>query len=172
VDARVGLDGTGAPSIECERGAAVSTTSTTGVQVRSLSEVDLGGIVRIAEKTRGRYEPDLWEDRVAYYLRRAPEGSVVAEVDGEVVGFMLGDIRSGEFGIEEKSGWIEVLGVDPAVAGRGVGRALGDEMLARYRKAGVDVVRTMVDRSMPEVEAFFVRLGFEPDGLRPYSRKL
>jgi ribosomal protein S18 acetylase RimI-like enzyme len=142
------------------------------VTVRSLTELDLSGIVRIAEKTRGRYEPDLWEDRVAYYLRRAPEGSVVAEVDGEVAGFMLGDIRAGEFGLEEKSGWIEVLGVDPDVGGRGVGRALADEMLARFRRAGVRKVRTMVDRSMPEVEAFFTRLGFEADSLRPYLKNL
>ena len=140
--------------------------------VRSLSELDLDGIVRIAERTRGRYEPDLWEGRVAYYLRRAPEGSVVAEIGGEVVGFMLGDVRTGEFGIEEKSGWIEVLGVDPEAAGRGVGRALADEMLERFRKAGVTTVRTMVDRSMPEVEAFFAALGFEPDSLRPFAKKL
>ena len=140
--------------------------------VRSLTELDLDGIVRIAEKTRGRYEPDLWEDRVTYYLRRAPEGSVVAESDGEVVGFMLGDVRTGEFGIEEKSGWIEVLGVDPDAAGRGVGRALAEEMLARFRKAGVVTVRTMVDASMPEVEAFFGALGFAADSLRPYSKKL
>jgi ribosomal protein S18 acetylase RimI-like enzyme len=140
--------------------------------VRSLSELDLEGIVRIAEKTRGRYEPDLWEDRVTYYLRRAPEGSVVAEQAGEVVGFMLGDVRTGEFGIEEKSGWIEVLGVDPEAAGKGVGRALAEEMLARFRRAGVATVRTMVDRSMPEVEAFFGRLGFEPDTLRSFSMKL
>ena len=140
--------------------------------VRSLTELDLDGIVRIAEKTRGRYEPDLWEDRVTYYLRRATEGSVVAEIGGEVVGFMLGDIRSGEFGIEEKSGWIEVLGVDPDAGGRGVGRALADEMLARFNARGVKTVRTMVDRSMPEIEAFFSRLGFEPDSLRPYFKRL
>ena len=148
------------------------TDSATEVRVRSLSELDLDGIVRIAEKTRGRYEPHLWEDRVAYYLRRAPEGSVVGEVDGEVVGFMLGDVRAGEFGIEEKSGWIEVLGVDPDAAGKGVGRALADEMLSRFRKAGVTRVRTMVDSSMPDVESFFARLGFEVDTLRPYTKKI
>lgn len=143
-----------------------------GPAVRSLTELDLDGIARIAEKTRGRYEPDLWEDRVTYYLRRAPEGSVVAELDGELVGFMLGDVRSGEFGIEERSGWIEVLGVDPDVAGRGVGKALADEMLRRYGAQGVKKVRTMVDRSMPEIEAFFSRLGFELDSLRPYSKRI
>ena len=146
--------------------------ATSAPTVRSLTELDLDGIVRIAERTRGRYEPDLWEDRVTYYLRRAPEGSVVAELDGEVVGFMLGDVRSGEFGIEETSGWIEVLGVDPDAAGKGVGRALADEMLERFRKAGVTKVRTMVDSSMPDVEAFFSRLGFELDSLRPFTKRI
>ena len=142
------------------------------LQIRSLTELDVDGIVRIVEKTRQRYEPDLWEDRVTYDLRRDPEASVVAEAGGEVVGFMLGDLRSGEFGLDEASGWIEVLGIDPDHAGRGIGRAMGEEMLARYRQRGVRRVRTMVDQSMPDVEAFFARLGFAPDSLRPYVKEL
>jgi len=142
------------------------------IQIRSLSELHLDDIVRIVEKTRHSYQPDLWEDRVTYYLRRDPESSVVAEVDGRVVGFMLGDVRAGEFGIEEPSGWIEVSGVAPGFAGRGVGRALADAMLARYRERGVRQVRTMVDAGMPEVERFFKQVGFEPDSLRPFVRRL
>ncbi len=142
------------------------------VHVRALSELDLGGIVRIVERTRDRYQPDLWEDRVAYYLRRDPEGSVVAELGGEVVGFMLGDVRAGEFGLEEPTGWIEVLGVDPDHAGHGIGRALGDAMLDRFRARGVRRVRTLVEESMPEVESFFRRLGFEADSLRPFVKQL
>jgi len=142
------------------------------LQVRSLSELDLGDIVRIAERTRNVYQPELWEDRVTYYLRRDPEASVVAERDGKVLGFMLGDVRAGEFGIEEPSGWIEVIGVDPDAAGQGVGRALGEAMVARYRARGVRRLRTMVDASMPDVERFFTALGFAPDSLRPYVKPL
>jgi ribosomal protein S18 acetylase RimI-like enzyme len=146
--------------------------SDSSLQVRSLSELDLDDIVRIAEKTRNVYQPELWEDRVTYYLRRDPEASVVAERGGKVVGFMLGDVRAGEFGIEEPSGWIEVIGVDPDAAGHGVGRALGEEMVARYRARGVSRLRTMVDQSMPDVERFFAALGFVPDSLRPYVKPL
>ena len=142
------------------------------VHVRPLSELDLDDIVRIAERTRSRYQPDLWEDRVTYYLRRDPEGSMVAEKDGRVVGFMLADVRAGEFGIEEPTGWIEVLGVDPDQAGHGVGRALAEAILEHYRASGVRRVRTMVDQSMPDVEAFFQRLGFELDTLRPFVKQL
>jgi ribosomal protein S18 acetylase RimI-like enzyme len=142
------------------------------LQIRSLSELDLDDIVRIVEKTRHVYQPDLWEDRVTYYLRRDPEGSVVAEDGGRVVGFMLGDVRAGEFGLEEPTAWIEVIGVDPDAGGRGVGRALGGAMLERFRARGVRRVRTMVDASMPEVERFFTALGFEPDSLRSFVKRL
>jgi ribosomal protein S18 acetylase RimI-like enzyme len=146
--------------------------SDSSLQVRSLSELDLDDIVRIAEKTRNAYQPELWENRVTYYLRRDPEASVVAERGGKVVGFMLGDVRAGEFGIEEPSGWVEVIGVDPDAAGHGVGRALGEEMVARYRARGVRRMRTMVDASMPEVERFVAALGFVPDSLRPFVKPL
>jgi len=146
--------------------------SESDLKVRSISELDLDDIVRIGELTRNAYEPDLWEERVTYYLRRDPESSVIAEEGGRVVGFMLGDVRAGEFGLEEPSGWIEVLGVDPEAGGRGVGRAMGEEMLSRYRARGVRQVRTMVDDSMPEIARFFGALGFAPDTLRPFVRSL
>lgn len=142
------------------------------LKIRSISELDLDDIVRIAEQTRNAYQPDLWEDRVTYYLRRDPDGSVAAELDGRLVGFMLGDVRVGEFGIEEPSGWIEVIGIDPAQGGKGIGRALGEAILARYRERGVKSVRTMVDASMPDVERFFLALGFEADSLRPFVKRL
>jgi len=145
---------------------------TTAIQVRALSELDIGDIVRIAERTRHAYRPELWEDRVTYYLRRDPEGSVVAESGGRVVGFMLGDVRAGEFGIEEPCGWIEVIGVDPDCGGRGIGRALGEAMLKRFRERGVERVRTMVDRSMPDVERFFESLGFSADTLRSFVKRV
>ena len=144
----------------------------TSLKIRSLSELDLSDIVRISELTQGSYQPELWEDRVTYYLRRDPEGSVVAEEDGRVVGFMLGDVRAGDFGLEEPCGWIEVIGVDPERGGQGIGRALGAAILERYRARGVSSVRTMVDSSMPEIERFFLALGFQADTLRPFVKRL
>ena len=82
-----------------------------------MGDTDLGGIIAIDEKIGGEPTgPDVWESRLSYYTRRDPEASVVAEVDGTVVGFMLGEVRSGEFGLEEPTGWIEVLGVDPGAS--------------------------------------------------------
>jgi len=78
-----------------------------------------------------------------------------------VVGFMLGDVRGGEFGLEETSGWIERFGVDPSQRGQGLGRKLFDELAAYFRSAGAKSLRTLVDTRQAETEKFLRAVGFE-----------
>ena len=94
------------------------------------------GIVRIDEKISGQYRPDIWEQRVMFYVRRDPGASQVAEADGKVIGFMLGDCRAGEFGLEQPSGWIERFGIDPDYRGQELGRRMFDAMCAHFRAEG------------------------------------
>ncbi len=142
------------------------------VAIRALDELDLDAVVAIDEKISGRYRPEVWERRVGYYLRRDPEASVVAEAEGRVIGFMFGEVRSGEFGLDEPTGWIEVLGVDPESRGRAAGRRMAEAMLDHFRARGAVAVRTLVDAGMADVGEFFAALGFEPANLRPYVKKL
>ena len=144
----------------------------TNINIRPLDTVDIGQVVTIDEKITGQYRPEVWERRVGYYLRRDPDAALVAERDGEVVGFMLGEIRSGEFGLEEPTGWIEVLGVDPDAQGQSVGRLLGEAILAHFRSGGATSVRTLVDESMGDIAGFFTSMGFEPSTLRPFVKAL
>jgi ribosomal protein S18 acetylase RimI-like enzyme len=132
------------------------------LRIRPLEDTDLGDITAIDEKITGRYRPQVWEERLVYYMRRDPEASLVAERDGRVIGFMLGEVRSGDFGLEQPTGWIEVLGVDPAERGSGIGRRLADGMLGYFRNRGAVSVRTLIDEGMDEIGRFFVALGFEP----------
>ncbi len=146
------------------------TATTTEVIIRPLDELDISAIVRIDEQIGGSYRPDVWERRIGYYLRRDPETSVVAELDGRVVGFMLGEVRSGEFGLEEPTGWVEVLGVDPDCRGRAVGRRMGEAILQHFKERGARSVRTLVDEEQTELSGFFSSLGFEPSSVRAFVR--
>jgi ribosomal protein S18 acetylase RimI-like enzyme len=150
----------------------MTTDTTSEARIRPLDELDISAIVRIDEKILGAYRPEVWERRIGYYLRRDPETSVVAEVDGRVVGFMLGEVRSGEFGLEEPTGWVEVLGVDPDHRGRDLGRRMADTLLAHFRERGARTVRTLVDEKHAELSGFFGSLGFEPSSLRAFTRPL
>lgn len=148
------------------------TKAAPAVHVRGLDTIDIGAVVRIDEKIGGVYRPDVWEERIGYYLRRDPDAALVAEVGGEVVGFMLGETRSGEFGLEEPTGWIEVVGVDPDYQGRAVGRRLAEALFAHFKSCDVHLVRTLVDEKMTPIAAFFTSVGFEPEPLRPFVKRL
>jgi len=149
-----------------------SSDSTSEVRIRPLADTDLGDITAIDEKIGGRYRPEVWEKRVTYYFRRDPESSAVAEVDGKVVGFMLAEVRSGEFGLEEPCGWVEAVGVDPDYRGRAVGRQLASEILTTFGNRGAVRVRTLVHDEMPEIRRFFEAMGFTPEPMTTLSLEL
>lgn len=146
--------------------------TTTQIRIRPLDEMDISAIVGIDEQIGGAYRPEVWERRIGYYLRRDPDTSVVAEVDGRVVGFMLGEVRSGEFGLEEPTGWIEVLGVDPEHRGRALGRQMAEALLQHFRERGAHSVRTLVDEESEELRSFFSSVGFQPSSLRAFTRPI
>jgi ribosomal protein S18 acetylase RimI-like enzyme len=106
------------------------------MRIRPLSELDISRIVAIDERLTGVYRPEVWERRVGYYLRRDPEACPVAELGGKVVGFMFSDVRGGEFGLEETTGWIERFGVDPDFQGRSIGRRLFEAVQTQMADAG------------------------------------
>jgi ribosomal protein S18 acetylase RimI-like enzyme len=135
-------------------------------RIRPLDELDIGSVVRIDERITGIYRPEIWEQRIGYYLRRDPDASRVAEVDGKVVGFMLGDVRAGEFGLEEPSGWIERFGIDPDHRGRDLGKQLFDAIREHFNAAGATTVRTLVDSKDQGVTGFLKAVGFTPSNLQ------
>lgn len=137
-----------------------------GIRIRPLDELDIGSIVRIDERISGIYRPEVWEHRVTYYLRRDPECSQVAEVDGKLVGFMLADVRGGEFGLEEPAGWVERFGIDPDHRGRDLGRQMFAAIVRRLADQGVRSVRTLVDTRDEGISGFLGALGFVPAPLQ------
>lgn len=131
-----------------------------GARVRALDELDLGPITKIDERISGQYRPEIWEERVGYYLRRDPDASKVIEIGGKVVGFMMGDVRAGEFGLEEPSGWIERFGIDPDHRGRDLGKQLFDAIVDHFRAKGVRTLRTLVNTDDKAVAGFLQAMGF------------
>ena len=144
----------------------------TGTRVRPLDELDIGSIVKIDEKITGLYRPDVWERRIGYYLRRDPDASQAVEVDGHVVGFMLADVRGGEFGLEEPSGWIERFGVDPGYRGRDLGKVLFDSVVKHLKESGAKSLRTLVDQKDKGVAGFLDAMGFKPSAMQALELRL
>ena len=142
------------------------------VRIRPLDELDLNGIVRIDETISGTYAPEIWEKRVMFYTRRDPGASQVAEANGKVVGFMLGDCRAGEFGLEEPSGWIERFGIDPEYRGQDLGRRMFEAVCAHFRAEGARSVRTLVAGNDPALVGFLKAIGFGDSPLTALERNI
>ena len=142
------------------------------VRVRPLTELDIEAVTRIDERITAHYRPEVWERRIAYYLRRDPDASQVAEVGGAVAGFMLGEVRGGEFGLEEPTGWIEFFGVDPDARGRDLGRRLCDALLVHFQQQGAQVARTRVAARDAEIAGFLGAMGFAAAPLTALEKRL
>jgi ribosomal protein S18 acetylase RimI-like enzyme len=149
------------------------TTAKTGeITLRPVNELDIEAVCAIDEKLSGKDRPGEWERRISYYIRRDPELSLVAVEGEKVVGFMLGEVKAGEFGLEEPAGWIEVLGVDPDCQGRSVGKQLLEGMLKGFRARGAKAVRTLVNETgQKDLFRFFESGGFKPTPIRTLERK-
>jgi len=146
--------------------------STSTITIRPVSELDASAIEGIDEKITKQYRPDHWENQVRYYLTRDPESALIAECEGEVVGFMFGDIRGWEFGFEKPTGWIEVVGIDPDQQGKKIGKELAAALFAHWREKKVESVRTLVDNKDADIAGFMRSVGLAPSEITAFEMSL
>jgi ribosomal protein S18 acetylase RimI-like enzyme len=135
---------------------------TASTRIRPLVRRDLADVVRIDAIHTGQEQRPYWTRLFREFLAPAPgrqRVALAADVEGELAGFLLADVRAFEFG-SEPCGWILEVGVDPDRARRGIASALLAEAVRRLRAAGVATVRTMVRRNNVPVLTFFRTNGF------------
>ena len=71
-----------------------------------------------------------------------------------IEGYVVGEIRDWEFGAPP-CGWVFGIGVRPQARLAGIGTGLLDALCERFRRSGVDTVRTLLARDNALVLAFF-----------------
>jgi predicted N-acetyltransferase YhbS len=86
--------------------------------------------------------------------------SFVAELDGEVIGYMISTVMSGIFGIK-RSAWISTMGVAPAYMGQGIGEKLAQETFRMAKEAGLQDIYTSVQWDSPDLLSYFKTMGFD-----------
>jgi GNAT superfamily N-acetyltransferase len=85
---------------------------------------------------------------------------------------MLGDLRAGEFGLDEPSGWIERFGIDPDHRGQDLGRRMFEAIRTHFESRGAKSVRTLVDTTDAGVAGFLKAVGFAPAPLQALEIRL
>jgi len=143
------------------------------VSVRALETTDFDAVVAIDERLTGQTRKDYWRTRFDVAALRPPWMSAIAELDGRVVGFLFGWVGESEFGIAGPTAWVDLVGVEPAYRGRGVGAALLDRFVEGGRELrAIRKVATLIDLDQADVREFFVRRGFRHGPMVQLERTL
>lgn len=122
--------------------------------IRSFRLGDYSAIMRIWQETGLDRSDSESLDALAKQLSWDSELVMVAELDGEVVGVVVGTI-------DGTYAYFYRLAVLPRCQGSGIGRKLVEALENRFRQRGVHRVLIMVNQDNPGVLPFYYALGYE-----------
>ena len=134
-----------------------------GVTVRALRAGDVSRLVRMDEQITGKNRREWYDGKVRRALEESDlKISLGAELDGTLVGAVLGSLQYGEFGVPEGVAVLDTILVDPGVQGRGVATAIFDQLVKNLEALGIEKMRTEVSWDEHELSAFLGHAGFVP----------
>lgn len=131
--------------------------------VRGLRPADLQAVIALDAKNTGRRREEYFKIKLEQNLAETGvKVSLAAEVDGIFCGFLLARVLYGEFGVPEPVAVLDTLDVNPDFRGRGVGRALLEQLSVNLTGLRVGTVRTEVGWDEFDLLGFFHHEGFRP----------
>ncbi len=137
--------------------AAPAVAQRSELAVRPVRRGDLEAVIEIDTRVTGLEKRDYWRSVYRRYGESATTASaqfLVAESGGEVVGFVIGEVRDWEFGAPP-CGWVFAIDVRPDARLAGIGTRLLESICAGFRRAGVRKVRTMLASDNTLILSFF-----------------
>lgn len=133
------------------------------VVVRSLRPGDAPRLVRMDQAITGRNRSAWYEGKLKRALAESDLNvSLGAEVDGHLVGAVLGSLHYGEFGLPEPIAVLDTILVDPGHPREGIGTALLEQLVKNLRALGIERLRTEVAWDEYGLNRFLGRRGFVP----------
>lgn len=94
------------------------------------------------------------------HIKKEGNISLVAVADRKVVGFLISELMTNSFGLDQ-GGWIKNVGVLPQYMGKGIGQALANELFDAYRRKGINEIYTASRWDWGDLLSFFKSLGFD-----------
>lgn len=142
------------------------------VKLRMLHYEDLPDVIALDAKIGPHRGEGYWRKKLELAENRPPMASIAAEIDGKVVGFVLGEVSGWEFGVPEDYAWLNIIGVAPDYQNMGIGRMLVEELIRQFKMIGVTTVYTLVNWADPQLIPFFCKMGFGRGDLVNLEKKI
>ncbi|MBN2123626.1 MAG: GNAT family N-acetyltransferase [Deltaproteobacteria bacterium] len=135
------------------------------IRIRLMKAEDFDAVVRIDEKFLKAPRPEYYEQKFDKLFKTKdylPASLVAEEENGTVVGFVMGELYMGEYGIFQEGATLDTIGVDPDYQHKGIGEQLIKEFVDHMKKVGVQKINTLVDWNDSSLIHFFSANQFSP----------
>ena len=145
------------------------------IKIRLMKVDDFDAVVRIDEKVLKASRSDYYRLKFETLVQSPdylPTSLVAEEKDGTVVGFVMGELYIGDYGITKKKATLDTIGVDPDYQHKGIGKQLANEFMDHLRALGVHNVTTLVDENDSKLMQFFSVNQFSPSKTINLERSL
>ena len=132
--------------------------------IRLMKPDDFAAVVKIDEKVFKTPRQDYFRLRFEELVQstdRLPTSLVAEGEDGMVVGFVMGALFIGEYGISHEA-TLDTIGVDPDYRHRGIGEQLIKEFMDHLKALGARKISTLVDSNDSRLMHFFTANRFSP----------
>ncbi|MBN1627688.1 MAG: GNAT family N-acetyltransferase [Deltaproteobacteria bacterium] len=137
----------------------------TNIKIRLMGPDDFDSVVGIDEKVRKAPRLEYYQikfERLVQSKDNLPISLVAEKNDGTLVGFIMGELYMGQYGISQEKATLDTIGVDPDYQNMGVGEQLINEFISHLKKLGVDKINTLVDWNDYRLIHFFSAHQFSP----------
>jgi ribosomal protein S18 acetylase RimI-like enzyme len=131
---------------------------------------DITDVLAIDRKISGVRRAITYTDLITGDLGGLLDLSFVAEVNGQVAGFIVA--RHSYVGATGEAGFIYVLGVDPDYWRQGIAAKLVNALLERCRSKGIKTARVMINERDSQLQGFFTSMGFRRGQLIDFTKTL
>jgi ribosomal protein S18 acetylase RimI-like enzyme len=130
------------------------------IKIRKMMIKDLPQIVMIEEAITKAEVSQKKKGFLRDHIQKEGGVSFVAYAEGQVVGFIISEILTNSFGLDQ-GGWIENFGILPQYMGQGIGRTLAGHLFEVYRKKKIFEIYTSVRWDSVDLLSFFKSIGFD-----------
>jgi len=145
------------------------------VRIRLMQADDFDAVVAIDAKVFQSSRPAYYNLKFERLFRSndyLPTSLVAEDADGTMVGFVMGELYMGEYGIFQEEARLDSIGVDPDYQHEGIGKRLINEFMEHLGQIGVHKVNTLVDWNDSTLIQFFSANRFSPSRTINLERNL
>ena len=145
------------------------------IKIRLMKADDFDAVVGIDAKILKASRPEYYEMKFEKLFKSKdylPASLVAEKEDGTVVGFIMGELYMGEYGIFQEAATLDTIGVDPDYQDKGFGEQLINEFMDHLKKLGVKKINTLVDWNHSRLIHFFSANQFSPSKTINLERRL